>query len=111
MEQDTPTLGDPSHVATLDDGLNQLPQGLVLKTRDRRPYIEIYSIAGRLLLAGWVYPHADYVEPPKNGMVYAMLPDTEKPVNDCFTPGGKAVSAPGGLRQQVVSEPVDPWSE
>jgi len=39
------------------------PTAIKLDWRDDKPYVEVWD-GGHLLVAGWVYEHPNYVEPP-----------------------------------------------
>jgi hypothetical protein len=91
MEQDTPTI--------IRDGKIDQP-GVVIKWRDKRPYVEVWQ-GSSLLLAGWVYESADYTAP----MTIPLIPSSMPVKNDCFMPGIQFPS------EAAASEPLNVWSE
>jgi hypothetical protein len=69
MEQDTSPLN-----------LNQitnLPVGVVINTREGKPYIEIWNSCG-LVIAGWLYDSPNYVDPPTVQDYWDRLTDGPK---------------------------------
>jgi hypothetical protein len=72
--------------------------GVVLKYRDKRPYIEVWN-GDKLLLAGWVYDAPDYLAPRPDG-----IPGKTGDLFTCEPWHGKATT-------YLLSTPLDPWTE